>query len=52
MRKIIVALIIVRCLVFSMVSLASVENYPEKPIRSIIPFDPGGGSDILTRAAD
>ncbi len=52
MRKIIVALIIVSCLAFSMVSLASVENYPEKPIRIIIPFDPGGGSDILTRAAD
>ena len=25
-------------------------GYPEKPIRIIIPFSPGGGTDLLTRA--
>jgi tripartite-type tricarboxylate transporter receptor subunit TctC len=25
-------------------------NYPEKPVQCIIPYAPGGGSDVLTRA--
>lgn len=27
-------------------------NYPDRPINMIIPYDPGGGSDMLTRMID
>ncbi|NLL62209.1 MAG: tripartite tricarboxylate transporter substrate binding protein [Candidatus Atribacteria bacterium] len=51
MKKNIVLLLII-CSLFVSINGFATENYPTNPIRIIIPFNPGGGSDILTRAVD
>src|ERR1700741_350062 len=33
----------------ALTSFAAAQNYPSKPIRMIIPFPPGGGSDVAGR---
>src|SRR5216684_7306489 len=37
----------VLCLVFSLV--ASAQDWPNKPIRWVVPYPPGGGTDVIAR---
>ncbi|MDD4363196.1 MAG: tripartite tricarboxylate transporter substrate-binding protein, partial [Atribacterota bacterium] len=51
MKKYLVILSLIMIMVFSFASM-SMAAYPERPIRSIVPFNPGGGTDLLTRTIE
>ena len=36
-------------LVLAVATVASAQSYPDKPIRIVVPYPPGGGTDTLTR---
>ncbi len=48
LNKIIASSAITLCLVLATASAQS-QTWPSKPIRFIVPFPPGGGTDVLTR---
>lgn len=51
MRALTGAAILAICGVLT-VAPASAQEFPDKPITIIVPFDPGGGSDLIARTVD
>jgi tripartite-type tricarboxylate transporter receptor subunit TctC len=49
MRKIITLLAATLCLLCASLAASLAESWPQKPIRFIVPFPPGGGTDFVAR---
>src|SRR5262245_275790 len=49
MRKPVSLPILCTALLFAMTGFSAAQDYPARPIRMIIPFPPGGGSDVTGR---
>ena len=49
-RIVLKSLISTLVLGFSLGAVAQTQNFPTKPIRLIVPFAPGGSTDIIARA--
>jgi tripartite-type tricarboxylate transporter receptor subunit TctC len=49
LRQLLLAFLAIAALVPSLPMQADAQNYPNRPIRIISPFPPGGGNDVLAR---
>ena len=49
MKRISVRMLVVLAAAFGVQGMASAQKYPERPVRLIVPFAPGGTSDLLGR---
>lgn len=49
LRRLFIACALVPALAFSGTAALAQDSYPNKPIRMLVPFPPGGGTDILSR---
>jgi tripartite-type tricarboxylate transporter receptor subunit TctC len=49
MRRFLIKAVAVLCLVLLAPALASAQSWPNRPIKLICPFPPGGGTDVIAR---
>lgn len=50
MFRIVRAVLVLMLVALPLPPAVAADNYPQKPIRFLIPFSPGGGTDVLARA--
>jgi tripartite-type tricarboxylate transporter receptor subunit TctC len=49
MKKFVAAFLAALCLLCALLTPSLAQNWPEKPVRVIVPFPAGGGTDFVAR---